>query len=60
MSCWSPPRLAALALASAAAIVVPSPTRAQSDATADTIAARKVFEGNVDAIHKRDRTRYLS
>ena len=60
MSCWSPPRLAAFALASAAAVVAPSPTRGQSDATADTIAARKVFEGNVDAIHKRDRTRYLS
>ena len=34
--------------------------RAQSSAERDTAAARKVFEGNVDAIHKRDRARYLS
>jgi len=28
--------------------------------TSDTAAARQVFEGNIDAIHKRDRDRYLS
>ena len=26
----------------------------------DTVEARRVFEGNIDAIHKRDRRRYLS
>ena len=29
-------------------------------AGADTVAARKVFEENIDAIHKRDRARYLA
>jgi imidazolonepropionase-like amidohydrolase len=29
-------------------------------AQSDTAAARRVFEGNIDAIHKRDRPRYLS
>lgn len=52
-----PPRIAAMLITLAA--VVPA-TFAQTDATADTSAARKVFEGNVDAIHKRDRARYLS
>jgi len=33
---------------------------AQGSATSDTAEARKVFEGNVDAIHKHDRARYLS
>ena len=54
------PRSAALSLTLAAAIALAPTAGAQSEATADTIAARKVFEGNVDAIHKRDRTRYLS
>jgi hypothetical protein len=29
-------------------------------ATADTVEARRVFEENIDAIHKRDRGRYLA
>jgi hypothetical protein len=29
-------------------------------AASDTIEARRVFEENIDAIHKRDRARYLS
>ena len=53
------PRFAALSLTLAAAIALAPPANAQS-AAADTAAARKVFEGNVDAIHKRDRARYLS
>ena len=28
--------------------------------TADTVEARRVFEENIDAIHKRDRARYLA
>lgn len=31
-----------------------------SEASSDTAEARLVFEGNIDAIHKRDRVRYLS
>ncbi|MGH7604871.1 MAG: hypothetical protein ACRENK_12860 [Gemmatimonadaceae bacterium] len=30
------------------------------DVHSDTVQARRVFEENIDAIHKRDRTRYLS
>jgi len=45
----------ALSLASPA-----SQLRAQGAAVSDTAAARVVFEGNIDAIHKRDRERYLS
>jgi ketosteroid isomerase-like protein len=29
-------------------------------ATSDTVAARRLFEDNIDAIHKRDRARYLA
>lgn len=29
-------------------------------AASDTVAARRVFEENIDAIHKRDRARYLA
>ena len=46
--------LSAVALLTAAAL----PLFAQLPG--DTIAARRVFEGNIDAIHKRDRARYLS
>jgi imidazolonepropionase-like amidohydrolase len=42
----------------AAAALIPHVVRAQAEA--DTTAARKVFEGNIDAIHKHDRDRYLS
>jgi len=28
--------------------------------TSDTVAARQIFEQNIDAIHKRDRARYLA
>ena len=35
----------------------PSPT---GSITSDTVAARQLFEQNIDAIHKRDRERYLA
>ena len=54
------PRRVPLLLAFIAMLAMPAPAHGQSDATSDTAAARKVFEGNVDAIHKRDRARYLS
>jgi imidazolonepropionase-like amidohydrolase len=47
--------LAAVALALALPVSV-----ARSQAEPDTAGVRKVFEANIDAIHKRDRTRYLS
>ncbi|HUO51096.1 MAG TPA: amidohydrolase family protein [Gemmatimonadaceae bacterium] len=50
--------LAAAMLFAAAAPLTAAP--AQGSAAEDTIAARRVFEGNVDAIHTRDRDRYLS
>jgi hypothetical protein len=31
-----------------------------ASAAADTVAARRLFEENIDAIHKRDRSRYLA
>ncbi len=39
-----------------ARLAVPAAGQAESD----TAGARKVFEANIDAIHKRDRARYLS
>jgi imidazolonepropionase-like amidohydrolase len=42
----------------AAAALSPHIVLAQVEA--DTTAARRVFEGNIDAIHKHDRDRYLS
>ena len=38
----------------------PSPRTAEAQTRGDTAEARRVFEGNIDAIHKRDRPRYLS
>ena len=43
-----------------------APTPANNDpspslsSTSDTVEARRVFEENIDAIHKRDRARYLA
>jgi hypothetical protein len=31
-----------------------------SSATTDTVEARRIFDENIDAIHKRDRARYLA
>jgi hypothetical protein len=54
-------RLAPLLLAMACA---PAPVNnGQSplpSAASDTVAARRLFEENIDAIHKRDRARYLA
>ncbi len=50
--------LAGAALVVAAMLV--SSSVAAGQAESDTAGARKVFEANIDAIHKRDRTRYLS
>lgn len=46
-----------LALACAPAASVPA---SSTSAATDTAEARRVFEGNIRAIHQRDRTRYLS
>lgn len=50
---------AALALAVACARPASIPETATT-ASSDTAEARRVFEGNLSAIHQRDRTRYLS
>ena len=44
----------------AVAVLVPAFPPARLPAQSDTAMARRVFEGNIDAIHKRDRARYLS
>ena len=52
-----------IAMASAAACVGVSTTPNHTPGPslpADTIEARRVFEENIDAIHKRDRARYLA
>jgi len=48
-----------LAIACAPAAVSTSQSVSASP-TADTVEARRVFEENIDAIHKRDRARYLA
>lgn len=58
-------RIARRAVAAAALVgCAPAPYRtnlpAASAAPSDTIEARKIFEENIDAIHKRDRARYLA
>ena len=47
-------------VAMACAAVTSGSNSAVGSATADTIAARKLFEENIDAIHKRNRDRYLA
>jgi hypothetical protein len=55
-------RLPALLIAAAACSAVPMNTGTPAAATtaSDTVEARRVFEENIDAIHKRDRARYLA
>lgn len=55
-------RLSALFIAAAACSPAPVNTGAAAVATAasDTIEAHRLFEENIDAIHKRDRARYLA
>jgi len=53
-----------LALLISAAACAPAPANNAAPATvlaaSDTVEARRVFEENIDAIHKRDRARYLA
>ena len=53
-----------LVLLVAAIACVPAPARTSlasaTSTTSDTVAARRLFEENIDAIHKRDRARYLA
>ena len=55
-------RFHALLIAAAACSPLPMNTGAQAAASAasDTVEARQLFEENIDAIHKRDRARYLA
>ncbi len=59
---FSSGRLPALLIAVAACSPVPVNSGGPAAATiaADTIEARQLFEENIDAIHKRDRARYLA
>jgi hypothetical protein len=53
-----------LALLISAAACAPAPASNAAPATvpsaSDTVEARRLFEENIDAIHKRDRARYLA
>lgn len=54
-------RLLALLLATAACTAARASTGVSAAlAASDTVEARRVFEENIDAIHKRDRARYLA
>lgn len=56
-----PRLLAGLLAAAACSPVQPSPSVVdRASITRDTIEARLLFEENIDAIHKRDRARYLA
>lgn len=58
-----PFRLACVLVVAACAAVSPDGGMGTVDvasATRDTIEARRLFEENIDAIHKRDRARYLA
>jgi hypothetical protein len=53
--------LLALSISSACAPVTPSGgTAIARDSATDSVEARLMFEENIDAIHKRDRARYLA
>jgi hypothetical protein len=55
-------RLSVLLIAAAACSPVPVNTGTAATAVnaSDTVDARRLFEENIDAIHKRDRARYLA
>ena len=56
-------RLVALSIVSGCAPIGGNPgvgASTSASVTADTVAARRLFEQNIDAIHKRDRARYLA
>ena len=53
--------LVGLFVTAACAPVQPAPAvRDAAQVTRDTVEARRLFEENIDAIHKRDRARYLA
>ena len=52
--------VASAAIACAGLTTTNSSEGAIASQPADTIAARRLFEENIDAIHKRDRARYLA
>lgn len=55
-------RLLTILVVTAACAPVPANTGARSTVSvaSDTLEARQLFEENIDAIHKRDRARYLA
>jgi hypothetical protein len=54
-------RLLALLISTTSCAPAPVSTGASTPTTAaDTVDARRLFEENIDAIHKRDRSRYLA
>jgi hypothetical protein len=55
-------RLLALCMVAAGCSVASGDTGTSTSASpaSDTVEARRVFEANIDAIHKRDRARYLA
>jgi len=53
-------RVIAIVVAAGCAPLPPSARSSTATATADTLEARRLFEENIDAIHKRDRARYLA
>ena len=55
-------RLLTFLVATAACAPLPANTGTSSSASvaSDTVEARRLFEENIDAIHKRDRARYLA
>lgn len=57
-------RLGLIALLVASVACTPTPANSNSSpmrsTAADTVEARRLFEENIDAIHKRDRPRYLA
>ncbi len=56
-------RLAALSIVFGCAPIAANPggeASTPASVTADTVEARRLFEQNIDAIHKRDRARYLA
>src|SRR5688500_1145269 len=60
-SAFSFSRLLAGLVVAACSPAAPSPSTVdRSSITRDTVDARRLFEENIDAIHKRDRARYLA
>jgi hypothetical protein len=54
------PAIVLVMFATACAPAAPTTSAANAGFVADTLAARALFEENIDAIHKRDRSRYLA